>query len=250
MRKILLFIIFLISYTLFSLPATDFDEANLFYEKGEYQNAVQSYEKIIAGGYENGEIYYNLGNSYYKLGDIALSIVNYERALKFLPKDADLIENLKIARLSLVDKIEEPTEVPFFTLYSDTKNSFNIYTAQKRFFITMIILGLIFSIYIILKNTAAGKLVLLPLYAILIIFMTVSYIYYDISIENSRRFGVVASDKISVLSSPDENINSKELFFLHKGTKAEILRSNEQWFEISLDEEKKGWIKKDSVIEI
>lgn len=243
-------IILLLIIKVYSMPATDFDQANLFYEKGEYENAAAAYEKIISDGYENGEIYYNLGSCYYKTGDIAKCIVNYERSLKFMPEDSDLIENLKIARLSLVDKIEEHSEVPLFTFYSNFRNRFNIYTSEKAFYFSILLLGILFSLYILLKNTGAGKFILVLSAAGVLYSAVISYTYYDIYSDNSRRFGVIDEDKVSVLSSPDENVNSKELFYLHRGTKAEITRSNDFWLELSLDEEKKGWVKKNSVIEI
>lgn len=248
--KIYTFIVLLLIMKAYSMPVTDFDQANLFYEKGEYEKAAAAYEKIISGGYENGEVYYNLGSCYYKTGDIANCIVNYERSLKFMPEDTDLIENLKIARLSLVDKIEEQSEVPFFTFYSDFKNRFNIYTSEKVFYLSILLLGILFSVYILLKNTGAGKYILVLCAAGVLYSAVISYTYYDIYSDNSRRFGVIDQDKVSVLSSPDENVNSKELFYLHRGTKAEITRSNDMWLELSLDEEKKGWVKKNSVIEI
>lgn len=244
-------LILLISLTaVIASPASNFDEANLFYEKGDYEGAVRSFEKIIQSGNENGETYYNLGNSYYKLGDIVNCIVSYERALKFMPGDTDLTENLKIARLSLVDKTDEQTEVPFFTLYSNIRNKFNIYSVSQIFYIFLIITGIMLSLYILLKNTVLNRFLMAAGILSLAALMLISYIYFDIHRADSRRFGVISEDKISVLSSPDENVNSKELFFLHRGTKTEIIRSNEGWFEVSLDEEKKGWVKKEFLIEI
>jgi tetratricopeptide (TPR) repeat protein len=250
MLRYIIAVIFVTFSLLRSSPASDFNEANLFYEKGDYEGSIKLLEKIIAGGSENGEIYYNLGNSYYKAGDIVNCIVNYERALKFLPGDTDLVENLKIARLSLIDKTEEQSVVPFFTFYSNIRNGFNIYSASKAFYLLLLITAVLISLYIILKNTFMNKFVMAAAFTSLAVLIFFTYMYYDIHALNSKRFGVISSDKISVLSSPDENVNSKELFFLHKGTKAEIYRSNEGWFEIGLDEEKKGWVKKDSVIEI
>lgn len=233
-----------------SSPVSDFNEANVLYEKGDYENSIKLFEKIISGGFENGEIYYNLGNAYYKAGDIVSCILNYERALKFMPGDQDLVENLKIARLSLIDKTDEPEDAPFFTLYSNFRNGYNIYSVSKMFYLMLIITAILISLYILLKNTLLNKLLMVLSAVSVLIFLLYSYTYYDITTINSQRFGVICEDKVSVLSSPDENVNSKELFYLHRGTKAQISRSNEEWFEISLDEEKKGWIKKGSLIEI
>jgi tetratricopeptide (TPR) repeat protein len=242
--------IMLFSSYLIPAPQTDFDEANSYYEKGDYENSIRLYEKILAEGYANGEVYYNLGNSYYKSGDIALTIVNYERALKFMPGDADLAENLKIARLSLADKIEEASEVPFFTLYSDLKTRFNIFSIKPLFYSLLFALSILISIYIFFKNNLFGKLLSYLIMALTVVFLLSAYVYFDLYNDAQKRFGVISEDTIPVLSSPDENVNSKELFFLHKGTKAQITRSNEQWLEIALDEEKKGWVKKESIIEI
>jgi tetratricopeptide (TPR) repeat protein len=230
-------------------PLTNFHEANSFYEKGEFEKAADMYRKIIDEGYESAEIYYNLGNTHYKLGNIAETIVYYERALKLAPDDRDVTENLKIAKFSLIDKTEEETVVPFFTFYNNVRNSFNIHTVKTAFYSLLFVFAVLVSIYILLKNTVLKK----PLFYICLIglagFITLSYLYYDIHRNYFSRSGVIADFKVSVLSSPDDNISS-ELFFLHQGTKADIIRSNENWFEIELDSEKRGWIRKDQMIEI
>lgn len=250
MRKFANSALILLAAILFSAPLTDFDEANQLYDKGEYEKAAAAYEKIIAGGYESGEVYYDLGNTYYKLGDLALAIVNYERARKLMPGDEDLNENLKIIRLSLTDKVEESEAEPFFTLYSDIKNAFNIYTVKKAFLLLILITGAVFSLYFFMRNYIFGRIVFYAGALSLLTLLFFFYMYYDIYSAYGRRSGVVSADKISVMSSPDNNLNSKELFYLHLGSKAEILRSNEEWVEISFDSEKKGWVKKDEIIEI
>ena len=78
-----------------------FFQANKFYSRGEYQKAVSTYEKIIASDIKAGNIYYNLGNAYFKLGRKGKAILNYERALKFIPGDEDLSANLKFVRSTL-----------------------------------------------------------------------------------------------------------------------------------------------------
>ncbi len=233
-----------------SAPQTDFDEANSYYEKGDYENSCRLYEKILSDGYENGKLYYNLGNSYYKTGDIVRAILNYERALKLIPADTDLLENLKTARLSLADKINDETVVPFFTFYNDLRNHLNIYTAKNYFYFSVFAFSIIFSLFILSRSALFKKsFAVLGMISAVISVLT-AYTYYDIYTQNSERHGIVADDKISVLSSPDENINSKELFYLHRGTKAKITRSNDQWLEIEIDSEKKGWVRKEAVIEI
>src|SRR5947209_3472912 len=83
-----------------------FYKANDFYQKRDYENAAKNYESITKQGYESAEVYYNLGNCYYKTNNIPLAILNYERAIKLAPGDEDIDMNLKIANLKIIDKIE------------------------------------------------------------------------------------------------------------------------------------------------
>ncbi len=74
-----------------------FLQANQLYEKGDYGNAAKIYGKVIATGKENGTIYFNLGNSYLKLNQKGLAILNYEKARRFIPYDKGLQTNLNLA---------------------------------------------------------------------------------------------------------------------------------------------------------
>ena len=71
--------------------------ANKFYQDGNYQLAVESYQKILGQGFESGALYYNLGNAYFKTGKLGYAIFSYEKGLKIDPNDEDLSYNLKIA---------------------------------------------------------------------------------------------------------------------------------------------------------
>nr|MDA3885894.1 hypothetical protein [Candidatus Delongbacteria bacterium] len=220
------------------------------YEKGDFAKAITLYTSILQEGYENGEIYYNLGNSYYQTGDLVNTIVNYERALKFIPGDNDLLDNLKIVKLSLIDKEEAEKPDPFFNFVGKIRNLFNIYSVRSYFVLSIILISILLSLSILFKYSLIAKVLNVINIFVFIAFLLLGYIYYDINSELSKNFAVVNFDKISVLSSPDENVNSKELFFLHVGTKVELLRSNNDWYEIALPGDKIGWIKKDSVVEI
>ncbi|MCK4980905.1 MAG: hypothetical protein KAS62_10955 [Candidatus Delongbacteria bacterium] len=248
--KFLFTIILTLLITLTASPIADFHQANAEYEKGDFVKAITLYNSIISSGYENGEVYYNLGNAYYHTGDLVNTIVNYERALKYIPGDIDLIDNLKIVKLSLIDKEETEKPEPFFNVINKLRNLFNIYTVKNYFILSMILISVLLSLSIIFKYSFIVKIFNVLNIFVISIFLFLGYFYYDISSELSKEFAVVNNDKISVLSSPDENVNSKELFFLHIGTKVEIIRSNNSWYEVTLSGDKKGWIKKDSVVKI
>ncbi|MCK4979615.1 MAG: tetratricopeptide repeat protein [Candidatus Delongbacteria bacterium] len=248
--KFVLTIILILFLALQASPITECDKANAEYEKGNFTEAITLYNSIVKSGYENGEIYYNLGNSYYQTGDLVNTIVNYERALKFIPGDNDLLDNLKIVKLSLIDKEEAEKPEPFFNFISKLRNYFNIYSIRTFFLLTMILISVLLSLSIIFRFSRISKMINVLNVGLFIIFLFLAYIYHSINSDISREFAVVNNDKISVLSSPDENVNSKELFFLHIGTKVELIRYNDDWYEITLSGDKKGWVKKESVVKI
>ncbi|MGL4806375.1 MAG: tetratricopeptide repeat protein, partial [Bacteroidales bacterium] len=99
-------------------------EAVQAYEKGEYQKAADLYESLTKEGYNSADLYYNLGNAYYKAGENAQAILNYERALLYAPNDADLKTNLEIAKLKTVDKID-PVEKIFIYNWIDSIRNMN-----------------------------------------------------------------------------------------------------------------------------
>lgn len=101
-------------------------EGDSAYMKNDYASAILIYESLLKNG-EAAEIYYNLGNSYYKAGDIAKAILNYERALLMQPGNADIRANLEIARAKTIDKVMPIPEV-FFVSW--TKSLINCLSAD------------------------------------------------------------------------------------------------------------------------
>ena len=82
-----------------------FEEGNAAYGDGDYETALAKYDSIVANGEESAALYYNMGNTYYKMRQFPMAILYYEKALKLSPGDEDLRVNLEIANLAVVDKI-------------------------------------------------------------------------------------------------------------------------------------------------
>ena len=90
---------------------TLYHTANTAYQKQDYAGSIKLYEQLIADGNVSTEVYFNLGNSYFKEGNVPRAIINYERAKKLAPEDEDIEFNLKIASLKVVDRIDNVPEV-------------------------------------------------------------------------------------------------------------------------------------------
>ena len=79
-------------------PDAFMQQGNQYYQKQQYESAIQSYSKVLNEGYESAELYYNLGNAYYREGKLGYAILNYERALKLSPGDDDIQHNLSTCK--------------------------------------------------------------------------------------------------------------------------------------------------------
>jgi len=121
MKRIFFLFIFLFFYGNNALyaqklegPIIDiFHAAGEFYKNKEYDKSVDHYEEILLGGIEGGHIFFNLGNSYYKLGKIGKARLNYERAMKFIPRDSDLKYNYNYL-LTFIPLGDGPKKVSLF----------------------------------------------------------------------------------------------------------------------------------------
>lgn len=81
--------------------------ANQAYKKGRFSDAIDGYSQLLQSGQGSGHLYYNLGNTYFRLNDLGKAILNYERARLMLPRDSDLDFNFRYARDQLKDAVSE-----------------------------------------------------------------------------------------------------------------------------------------------
>src|SRR5262245_15612276 len=106
MKRILFVLLFFLSLTFFAQAdsTSEFSKANFLYRDGKYEEAIKTYESILASGVESGPIYYNLANSYFKQKQIGKAVLNYERAHRLIPRDHDLLDNEKFV-LSIGERL-------------------------------------------------------------------------------------------------------------------------------------------------
>ncbi|WP_337251769.1 tetratricopeptide repeat protein [Maribacter halichondriae] len=110
MKKLMTFLLLLICFSVSGQNEALFSEASKAYNGGNYENAIQNYLEILENGQHSAEVYFNLGNSYYKLNQIAPSIYYYEKALLLRPNDSEIKNNLAYAQNMTLDAIDEMPE--------------------------------------------------------------------------------------------------------------------------------------------
>jgi tetratricopeptide (TPR) repeat protein len=236
-----LFFISLLPLILVSeLPAQSaqilFESANRDYFEGNYEQSIEKYQKILENDVESGEVYFNLGNAYYKLDEYGRAILYFEKAKKYLSGDDALEKNLKLAQLHIIDEIEPIPQLFLKVWWNELLNLFSLefYAWTSLFLFAM--LTFLIAINILqnrkLKNViwVVASVVLF----VLVIFINKAYIF------ETTQFGIILSDKVSIVSEP--SLTGTEMFILHEGTKIQILRQSGTWLEIKIADGKTGWL--------
>lgn len=221
-----------------------FDQANKLYQQENYLQAIEKYLEIQNNGYESWQLYYNLGNSYYKTRQFGRTILNFERALKLDPKNEDIQFNLELANLSVVDKIITPPQFITTKLFNDVKKVWGLRTLTFLTIGFYYILTTIVIIKIVTRRRTVQRIVNIILVPAIILFLAFASIFViRIQESNTSRYAIVLADKIDVLSSP--GAQSTELFSLHEGLKLKVEEIREEWAKIRLADGKVGWVRKD-----
>jgi hypothetical protein len=241
--RIRIFILCVITGSVFAQTSDQlhFERANEFYQAGKYQDAIGMYQKILSDGKVSGEVYFNLGNAYYKTGDIGHAILYYERAKIFLEDDEALDQNLRIARLKTVDEIEPIPQLFLLVWWREIQHLISLDTLAWITYalFVLLILAVIASILWRRRWRRIAWIIFWVFLPVTIIFISRVYEF------ETSQFGIILDSKISVMSEP--SLSGQELFILHEGTKVRINRSVESWDEISLPDGKTGWMKKQSL---
>ncbi len=225
-------------------PDLLFDAGNKAYLEGDYDEALQYWLQIEDQGYKNGELFYNIGNAYHKKGDLGKSILYWEKATEYLGGDEDLEANLEMARSKLVDKIENPVRLPVWDWFDNFRAVFGTDA------IAVIAIICSFSIFLLLglkrwaiKNPGVKNWFARFAWTLLIILVIDLMLIVFVARDDYRnRYGVVLAHETEVLSAPAEG-TGRLLFTLHEGAKVQILRELENWTEIEIGKDKRGWMK-------
>lgn len=214
-----------------------FEKANKAYNKSDFTSAITLYNSILATGLESSELYYNLGNCHYKAQNWANAIWHYEKSLK-LEKNDKTIQNLELANLKIIDRIEEIPQLFYIKWWSSFISMFNTFSWQL---ISILIIWLALLTKILSQFTNIKKDHFLSiLYSLAIISVLTTYSSYQSKI--TKKEAIIFTSSIVVNSAPTSN--STNLFSLHSGSKIEILDTIGEWINIKITNGNSGWIKK------
>ena len=222
-------------------PADLMADANAQYERGEYSGAAQQYEALIDSGYEDAALYYNLGNAYFKSGDLGRSVLNYLRAEELSPRDADIRANLELARGRTVDRVESGGE----SLFASASNLARRWVTVGEMGVLSLLLWIASAFAIgvlsvwrtIPRRQAVRNGAVVASAATLLSFLLLLSMLYANPNDDS---GVVVASTVDVVSGPGEQYETE--FTLHSGAQVRLIDSRQGWVRIALPgDDLQGW---------
>ncbi|MBO4672977.1 MAG: tetratricopeptide repeat protein [Bacteroidaceae bacterium] len=239
-RKVFLLVGFSFSF-LASFAATK-AEADAFYEKEQYRDAAAAYEQVLKQEGVAAEVYYNLGNCYYKLDEIPLAVLNYERAYLLDPGDGDIRANLALARGKTIDKVVPPSEMFFVTWWRDLTHCMSMKTWTILGIVAFILMLIGVLVYMFVSQLTVRKIGVYGAMGLLVVVIIANLAAVSQHIDQTHRStAIIMAPAITVKSSPSNT--STDLFLIHEGSKVEILDgSMKEWMEVKFEEGKQGWI--------
>ena len=224
---------------------TFFDEGNQRYQDGDFDGALERYLQILDGGLESGELYYNIGNSYFKLGRIGPAILYYERGRRLMPGDDDLLANLVLARSLTADEI---TPLPGFWLFRVVGWWFGLLPRHALIWLVAVAyLTAMAAVILVIRRPAPGlatwgRRVAVAGSAVTLVF-GVNLAARDFGI-GAVEEAVIMVEAVNVQSAPSDD-SALQIFAVHEGTKVRIDRRSDAWVEIVLEDGKVGWVRAD-----
>lgn len=223
-----------------------FVAGNKAYEQKDFETAIQRYQDVLNYEIEHPALYFNLANAYFKTGQLGPAILYYEKAHRLAPRDADVLENLELARMLTVDKVERPTPGLIANLLS---TFYQFFSLNELAYLTLFhLIGImILACLIVLIRAPFAKRVLWYFtgfgIALFIVFAVTFYIKADTYANQPE--AIVLTPKLDAYNSP---VNTGEVAFtIHEGKKVEILQKREGWYKIMLENDWQGWVEENKL---
>lgn len=246
MKKIILIFFFLFQV---SFAQNDFETGNKFYAKENYKAAIQSYENVLSSGKKSAEVYFNLGNCYYKLHQVAPAIYNFEKALLLNPNDVEIKTNLDFARKMTIDDIKVIPKVGFHKIIANFTSKYHYDTwawiaVGLSFLFFAFFLGYYFS-----GTTTKKRIFFFGMFlALLAILLSVSSGIFERDQMLNEKPAIIFAEATALKTEPKMTANDAVL--LHEGTKVYILESIANWKKVQLTDETTGWIESAAIKEL
>ncbi len=216
--------------------------ANLLYKENKYSQAIAEYNKILAKEFENGYLYYNLANSYFKNGQLSLAILNYERARFFIPGDSDLKSNYEYTKSLLNLSQQEPSPKLSLKCIDKLYETFSINALTLLLSLLYTVFFAILILRIFIRGIKRFDALLIP---VVIALFTLTAIALNRKIDYLNNGAIVINKEIDAKFEPFDSATT--YFTLSEGAKIKVVDATNNWYKIKRGDELIGWVNKSSV---
>jgi tetratricopeptide (TPR) repeat protein len=247
-RNQIFWIFFWLAFAL-SAQETTLQTANAFYAKGDFEAAAQQYEMISQIQGESPELYYNLGNAYYRNGQLGKAILNYNRALLIAPHYDDARFNLRIAQQKVVDNVDVTSTfflVQWVNDFGDLISSNQWAVLSLASFLLTLIMAFL---YLFARFRSWRKISFnVAIFMLILSLISVSFAEKQSHKVMDSTAGIIMDKSVTAKDSP--SLNAKDMFVLHEGTKVTIRDAISGWTEVELPDGNAGFIPSTSIEKI
>jgi tetratricopeptide (TPR) repeat protein len=212
---------------------TDFDKANQEYAQGHFPEAISGYEALVRAGQWNANLFYDLGNAYFRVGDFGRAILNYERALALERHHPEATANLQIAR-DEAHALELQQSWPERYLQFASVNEYSI-TAAIAFWLA------VFAIVMrILARRRSATLIATLMFCLLVSTVAIYAVYTLERGSNGSTVAIVTGKNVQARLATADSANS--VLALPPGSEVKILSTRGDWIYAALPNTLRGWI--------
>ena len=239
MRILIIFVFF--SSNIFSKNFDQiFSEANEYYNNSRYLESIQLYENILSEGWESDNLYFNLGNSYFRQNQIGQSIWAYNKALKMDPRNEDLIKNLSIVEARIKDRVILPDEFYLVKLYGKFKSRYILkeWLLIGSVIVLLTVVSFLLSEFNVMNNLKAFRVIKILMLLTIIVHIVILDKFFD---DSNHKIGIIIDNEVKAYSGPFYGDNSI-LFNINQGTEVMIKQYQKNWTEITLLDGKRAWV--------
>tara|TARA_B100000530_G_scaffold82707_1_gene50304 strand:- start:46 stop:804 length:759 start_codon:yes stop_codon:yes gene_type:complete len=250
MKNKLLFILLLSLTNLFSFNDVDsiFNQSNNLYNSNSFEQAIDGYKSVLNKDINNGILYYNIGNCYYRLNNLGYARLFYEKAKLYNPTDRDVLHNIELVKAQLIDDIKNIPQFFLVKIINDINVKLN--SSQWAYVVILALyLNLIFFLLFFFSksvdtrvNSLRSVLITIP-----ILLITVFFLIYS-NFDNKYDTAVLVDSNAYVKTAP--SIEADDYFIIHEGVKFQLIDEVDNWSRVLLSDGKDGWISNSTFLKI
>ncbi|MBP1684143.1 MAG: hypothetical protein H6Q33_286 [Deltaproteobacteria bacterium] len=227
-------------------PQTTFYHANALYKDGQYDAAATEYEQLLHAGLASGNLYFNLGNAYFKSGEHGKAILNYERARRLIPSDPDVAANLAYAQSVTGTEACTPAlwQTVVFPLAHRLPTQRLLWTTSVAYTLLMIVL----AAFRLWPSRPRWLLHLAALFGVAVLMTILSLTHRLLMEDGQRQAVVIGRGETPTRFEPAEN--GTVHFVLKEGTVVRVVAARDHWLQVARCDGRRGWIAQKAVAEL